>query len=329
MTIEKAQTYLDVAFRAARTKEKPKVHKKVDKFLIVKTNEYDKVQTVSKSLINNLNKIVTKFPQVDELPPFYNELLKITLDYNQLKKSLGAVLWASKKIVSFQIQFCSKLKQSGKIDDTIKYGKEFYGRVSSVMKQIKKDLEFIEKCRKIMKSYPNIKTSLYTISLAGYPNVGKSSLLKLLTSSNPEIKNYAFTTKSINTGYFKLDGAKVQVVDTPGALDRDFKDMNYIEKQAYLTISMVTNFIIFMIDPTMSCGYSKELQEKLYERFKKFNKDIILVHGKSDLIKNKDKNIHYISTKTNEGISELLELTKKHKSKSENENNQEWNNFIK
>ena len=143
MTIEKAQTYLDVAFRAARTKEKPKVHKKVDKFLIVKTNEYDKVQTVSKSLINNLNKIVTKFPQVDELPPFYNELLKITLDYNQLKKSLGAVLWASKKIVSFQIQFCSKLKQSGKIDDTIKYGKEFYGRVSSVMKQIKKDLEFV------------------------------------------------------------------------------------------------------------------------------------------------------------------------------------------
>jgi nucleolar GTP-binding protein len=323
MTIEKADTYLDVAFRAARTKEKPKLRKKVDKFIVIKTNEYDKVQTVTKSLTSNLNKIVTKFPQVHELPPFYNELLKITLDYDQLKKSLGAVLWASKKIVSFQIQFCSKLKQSGKIEHTISYGKEFYGRVSSVMKQIKKDLEFIEKCRRIMKGFPNIKTSLYTVSLAGYPNVGKSSLLKLLTSSNPEIKNYAFTTKSINTGYFKIDNSKIQVVDTPGAFDRDLKDMNYIEKQAYLTTSMVTNLIVFIIDPTMSCGYSLDLQEKLYERFKKFKKDIILVHSKSDLIEKRDKTIHYVSTKTNEGISELIELTKKHKTKSENENDQE------
>lgn len=323
MTIEKADTYLDVAFRAARTKEKPKLHRKVDKFIIVKTNEFDKVQTVSKSLSNNLNKIITKFPQIDDLPPFYKELLKTTLDYNQLKKSLGAVLWASKKVIGFQIKFCSKLKQSNKIEHTKSYSKEFYGRISSVMKQIRKDLEFIEQSRKVMKGFPNIKTSLYTVSLAGYPNVGKSSLLKTLTTSNPEIKNYAFTTKSINVGYFKIDNTKIQVVDTPGAFDRDFKEMNYIEKQAYLTTSMVTNLIVFIIDPTQSCGYSLNQQQKLYQRFKKFNKDIILVYSKSDIINEKEKNIHYISIKTNEGIPELIELTKKHKTKSENENNQE------
>ena len=45
-----------------------------------------------------------------------------------------------------------------------------------------------------MKDYPTIKTSLFTVAICGFPNVGKTTLLSKMTPSEPEISNYSFTT---------------------------------------------------------------------------------------------------------------------------------------
>lgn len=45
----------------------------------------------------------------------------------------------------------------------------------------------------------------------GAPNVGKSSLVQLLSSGLPEVQNYPFTTRSIKMGHFYVAGRQHQV----------------------------------------------------------------------------------------------------------------------
>lgn len=45
----------------------------------------------------------------------------------------------------------------------------------------------------------------------GAPNVGKSSLVQLLSSGLPEVQNYPFTTRSIKMGHFYVVGRRHQV----------------------------------------------------------------------------------------------------------------------
>jgi len=49
------------------------------------------------------------------------------------------------------------------------------------------------------------------VALVGAPNVGKSSLVALLSSGAPEVCDYPFTTRSISMGHFFVSGRRHQV----------------------------------------------------------------------------------------------------------------------
>ncbi len=318
--IEKADSFLDTAFRAARMLEKPKIR---DRVKAAKAMELGKMDTVRRVLTRRLSAILKSFPSLDALPDFYNELVKATTDYPRLKKSLGAVDWAVKRINILHKGCSLKVKKSNQMGQAASQRTQFYGRVSSVMKQISFELAFLDDARKTMRRYPAIKTSLFTVTVAGYPNVGKSSLLKALTGASPEIRSYAFTTKAINIGYLRHAGQRIQLVDTPGLFDRSIHDMNSIEKQAYLVLKYVADAIIFMIDPTGSCGYDVRMQQKLLKRIRHFGKRIVVLYSKADLLEKKEPGSRYISTKTREGIDSLVTLlAKHHKPGSKEEDNQ-------
>jgi nucleolar GTP-binding protein len=55
----------------------------------------------------------------------------------------------------------------------------------------------------------------------------------------------------------------VQIVDTPGILDRPMSERNAIELQAIAALKYLANVIIFMIDPSEACGWSFEQQLNL------------------------------------------------------------------
>ena len=48
------------------------------------------------------------------------------------------------------------------------------------------------------------------VALIGAPNVGKSSLVQILSSGVPEICDYPFTTRSIKMGHFYVDAQRHQ-----------------------------------------------------------------------------------------------------------------------
>ena len=77
-----------------------------------------------------------------------------------------------------------------------------YGRMSSVIKSIEKDLIFLNEARDKLRKLPSIDPQMPAILIAGYPNVGKSSFIRLVTGARPEIASYPFTTQAIYVGHF-------------------------------------------------------------------------------------------------------------------------------
>lgn len=280
--VEKPEHYIGVAFRRGRdkitaTRQKargPNIEKS-------KTIELARLRVVKQSLQKALDKIIKGFPSFNTMPDFYRELARCTLDYGQTKKALGAMGWASGQIEKLHGFYSTKIKRAREISSVNSFRREFYGRVSSVMKQIKKELQILHETRQVMRGYPTLKTEMFTVALFGFPNVGKTTLLTKLSPSKPEIAAYPFTTKGINVGYAMWGSKRVQVIDTPGTLNR-FEKMNNIEMQAHLALNHLANQIVYVFDLTEP--YPLKDQIKLYKMVKRMEKPVVIYLSKCDIL---------------------------------------------
>ena len=76
---------------------------------------------------------------------------------------------------------------------------------------------------------PGTKTEIVTlqmelktiadVGLVGYPNVGKSSILSVVTSAKPRVGNYHFTTLTPNLGIVRQYGKDIVLADIPGLIE--------------------------------------------------------------------------------------------------------------
>lgn len=300
--IENAQTYLDIAIRKG-IKSRSSRHERPD-LKKAKQLSMQIMGIINDVLSSKLDEIVKGFPALDNFPEFYAELLKVTLDRDELKKSLGSVSWAKNRVNLLAREHKSKTGLAKSFEGIDKVRSAFIGRISSVMKQISKYLLTLEEARLVLADYPVIKTDMFTVCIAGFPNVGKTTLLSKLTVSRPDIQAYAFTTKQLNLGYAELQGQKVQFIDTPGTLARPEK-MNNIEKQAYLAVKYQADLVIYIFDLTEP--YPLEDQIKLLEIFKGFRTPVIIYLSKTDIL---DEEVISKFSEKQEAITSIEELKK-------------------
>ena len=137
-----------------------------------------------------------------------------------------------------------------------------------------------------MREFPTIDATDPCIVVAGSPNVGKSALISSLSTGEPEINSYPFTTKTLHVGHFEHRRRKYQMVDTPGLLDRPMIERNEIEMQAIAALENVGSVAVFLLDPSEEGGTSMESQLNLLDEVRYLLDDtpVVLVDGKMDLL---------------------------------------------
>jgi len=305
--IQSSEKLLDKAFKKTKKiqiSDRNLFYKK-KKTIIAKTESFATVIT------STLEDYVKRFPSIENMPKFYQDILSIKVDIDKTKKALGAVDWACKTCKNIFSKQIKSMKTSGNLIFLKQKQKEIYGRISSVVKQINSELKLLEKAQRTLTELPEIQ-DLPTVVIAGYPNVGKSSLLRCLSSAKPEIARYPFTTKQITIGHLKLRdkyrNGIFQIIDTPGLLDRPLPRRNMIEKQAIAALSSLADIIVFILDPSESCGYPIKSQMNLLKQLQKMFKEseFIIVENKSDVKKTRSNKIK-ISCETKEGIDQLID----------------------
>lgn len=294
--------------QSIRRTKKIQIHDR-DKRYEIKKIVIARTEAFINDLLSRLESYVKNFPSLDRLPLFYQEIIDIKIDINKLKKSLGAVDWARKTVEMVYKTQSSSLTKSGNVEFLKQKQKEIYGRVSSIVKQVDKNLVFLANAQKILRTFPDIE-DVPTVVIAGYPNVGKSSLIRQLSAAKPEIAQYPFTTKQIFVGHMektiRYEKKRYQIIDTPGLLDRPLSERNNIERQAIAALRHLADLIVFIFDPSETSGYQMSDQALMLENIQKLFNDVpfLIIENKVD-IKDTGSANRKISCMTGEGIEEL------------------------
>ena len=266
------------------------------------------VQNAGNILSDNLSNLIRKFPSFENMPPFYREMADIIAGVDRIRISLSRLGWASRQIRLITKEHVAKIKRSSPNDATL-IRKSAFGRISSVMRSIEKDLLFLNETRNLLRKMPTINPSLPTILIAGYPNVGKSSFIVRITGARPEIASYPFTTRGIFVGHFMRGEQRYQVVDTPGLLDRPMEERNNIERQTIAALSHLQGVLLFILDPSEHCGYFLDSQLSLAQDIQNWiSLPMLIVANKADILKyTGDGDVLEMSTETGQGVEDVLE----------------------
>ena len=156
--------------------------------------------------------------------------------------------------------------------------------------------------------------------LVGFPNAGKSSLLRKISAAKPKVADYPFTTLDPKLGVVRKGDEEIVVADIPGLIEDahvgsglGFKFLKHIER---------CHSLIHVIDITnedLVKSYNTIINElKSYDE-DLVNKNKIIVLNKCDLLKKEEVDkikidfenfinvkVHLISTMSGEGIDRLI-----------------------
>jgi small GTP-binding protein len=188
-------------------------------------------------------------------------MVRAAIDRDKVKQALGRLHGAQRGI--------ARMSGLGK--------REFLGRFKSIVKRLDKPLETLQDARDVLRRIPEATTH-FTTCLAGFPNAGKSTVLKALTGAKAQIAAYEFTTKTLNYGTTEIGYFQVQFVDTPGTLNR--VKTNSIEKQALLALKHLAKAIVFIYDPLRPA----DEQEELFENVLEYGVPTVIYASKQDIV---------------------------------------------
>jgi len=288
-TIPTPDELLDKGFRRGKKAADLARTSKIPRHLKAKRIEETRVITACQVIKDRIKMILDRVPNIETLPEFYQDYIDITVGVDDMKKALGALNWAYGIITQLEKDYSSRIRRSSP-EKASTLQKQAYGRIASVVNKIKKDLDFLDFAKSNLRNMPTIDFEATTIVIAGFPNVGKSTLLRQITDATPEVANYPFTTKGIQIGHLEKDWKKIQIIDTPGLLDRPILDMNEIELNAMVALEHLADAIFFIIDVSETCGFSIESQFNLSCEIKRiFNVPMVYLFNKIDIAnENKD-----------------------------------------
>lgn len=183
--------------------------------------------------------------------------------------------------------------------------------ILSRIKNLKNQLDELNERRDLQNDRRD-KNNVLTVALAGYTNVGKSSILNLIAKSDVLAENRLFATLDPTARKVKLGNIEVVFFDTVGFIRDIPTDLIEAFKS---TLSCVKNadLILNVCDLTSDFISQTEVTEKILKDINATS-PVIKVYNKCDNISDFtfcDKNGIVVSAKTGEGIENLKKAVEK------------------
>lgn len=167
---------------------------------------------------------------------------------------------------------------------------------------------------------------LADVGLLGFPNVGKSTFLSVVSNARPEIADYAFTTLTPNLGVADIDDGSILIADIPGIIEgaSDGKGLGdqflrHVERTAVL-LHMID---AYSDDPAKDYltirqelkNYSTEMVNRpeivALTKTEGLDDEIIAMQATAIQSVAPDVLVTTISSQTGEGVKELLRLLRR------------------
>lgn len=287
-----------------------------------------KVKFTQTNFSEKLSMILTEFPKLDDLHPFYADLINVLYDKDHYKLALGQINTARHLIDSVSKDYVRLLKFGDSLYRCKQLKRAALGRMATIMRRQNQSLSYLEQVRQHLSRLPTIDPNTRTLIITGFPNVGKSSFINKITRADVEVQPYAFTTKSLYVGHTDYKYLRWQVVDTPGILDHPLEDRNTIEMQAITALAHLRAAVLYFLDPSEQCGHTLDQQKKLFDSIKPLfnNKPLIVVSNKMDIVKRSEfteekeeifkdiekeigRSVLEMSTATEEGVMEVKNMS--------------------
>ncbi|MGZ7067179.1 MAG: NOG1 family protein [Methanobacterium sp.] len=294
-TVPTPDEMLDKSFSRAKKAANKVRTSKIPRYQMAKKTEEARIKTAFQVTRDTLNNLLDKTPQVDNMHMFYQDYIDVMVGVDELKKSLGALNWAAGLMTKLENEFVFKVRRS-RPENAANVRKAAFGRISSILRQIGSELDFLDFVKGKLRNMPTIDFEAFTLVIAGFPNVGKTTVLRQITPAEPKVADYPFTTHGIQIGHFEKKWKKYQIIDTPGLLDRPIKEMNNIELRAMVALEHLADVILYIFDASETSGYPLDAQMRLHEEIEHvFETPIINVFNKMDLVENNKYLDKYIS----------------------------------
>jgi len=249
-----------------------------------------KVKYTQQNYHDKLTTIITEFPKLEDIHPFYADLMNVLYDRDHFKLALGQINTVRHMVDNIAKDYVRLLKYGDSLYRCKQLKKAALGRMCTIMKRQAPNLAYLEQVRQHLSRLPSIDPNTRTILITGFPNVGKSSFINKITRADVEVQPYAFTTKSLFVGHTDYQYLRWQVVDTPGILDHPLEERNTIEMQAITALAHLRAVVLYIMDVSEQCGNTVEAQFALFNNIRPLfaNKPLIVVVNKIDVQKIED-----------------------------------------
>jgi len=243
-----------------------------------------KVKFTASNWNDRLSIILDEFPKIDDVHPFYSDLMNVLYDKDHYKLALGQVNTARNLIDRVAQDYVRLLKYGDSLYRCKQLKRAALGRMCTIMKRQTASLAYLEQVRQHLSRLPSIDPNTRTLLVCGYPNVGKSSFMNRVTRADVEVQPYAFTTKSLYVGHTDYKYLRWQVIDTPGILDRPLEERNTIEMQSITALAHLRAAVLYVVDISEQCGHTLAAQAALFHSIKALfsNKPVLIVANKTD-----------------------------------------------
>lgn len=282
----------EIVFKAA--KETRKVEKDTSVKNIrnrVKKYSSQKIDTQIKSLCLPCRDIIRGYKSIlHRLHPFEEVVVNLTLRarqkrdgmtldtlLNDINEGRKMVLEYGKEAISYTKNECTNSKDimTALEEYEVKINELFLHHLTAPL------LNLVSLQRALRMSLPSIQFYTPAVVLIGAPNVGKSSIVRRLSSASPEVNNYPFTTRGMTVGHIDMNWdeetlsyeeinlkqlkkedrstflsglQKCQIMDTPGLLVREDGERNEMEMLTLATMQHLPTAVMYVLDFSGGAG---------------------------------------------------------------------------